>query len=145
MIWIPLLKLLKPECIQWWFINPDTFVLGRNFRINEFSGLPSHSFVRTFVRSLTAMCSYWQLIAFFINMCGPEKSRFFAFISVCLRPLKRKFLLLLINSFGALKTADSHIYHRFLCLQRVGDHRLFAAGSRSQKVKLRTLKPKYQH
>ena len=26
-------------CIQWWFINPDTFVPGRYFRINEFSGL----------------------------------------------------------------------------------------------------------
>ena len=25
--------------IQWWFVNPDTFVPARNFRINEFSGL----------------------------------------------------------------------------------------------------------
>ena len=25
--------------IQWWFINPDTFVPGQFFRINEFSGL----------------------------------------------------------------------------------------------------------
>ena len=25
--------------IQWWFVNPDTFVPGQYFRINEFSGL----------------------------------------------------------------------------------------------------------
>ena len=25
--------------IQWWLVNPGTFVPGRNFRINEFSGL----------------------------------------------------------------------------------------------------------
>ena len=25
--------------VQWWFVNPDTFVPGRYFRINEFSGL----------------------------------------------------------------------------------------------------------
>ena len=25
--------------VQWWFVNPDTFVPAGNFRINEFSGL----------------------------------------------------------------------------------------------------------
>ena len=25
--------------IQWWFVNRDTFVPGRYFRINQFSGL----------------------------------------------------------------------------------------------------------
>ena len=29
----------KHNSIQWWFVNPDTFVPGRYFRINEFSGL----------------------------------------------------------------------------------------------------------
>ena len=27
------------KCIQWWFVNLDTFVPGQYFRINEFSGL----------------------------------------------------------------------------------------------------------
>ena len=26
-------------CVQWWFINPDTFVPGQYFQINDFSGL----------------------------------------------------------------------------------------------------------
>ena len=27
------------QILQWWFVNPNTFVSGRNFRITEFSGL----------------------------------------------------------------------------------------------------------
>ena len=27
------------KLLQWWFVNPDTFVPGRYFLINEFSGL----------------------------------------------------------------------------------------------------------
>ena len=30
---------LEKRHIKWWFVNPDTFVPGRYFRINEFSGL----------------------------------------------------------------------------------------------------------
>ena len=30
---------ISTHTVQWWFINPDTFVPGRYFRINEFSGL----------------------------------------------------------------------------------------------------------
>ena len=30
------------KALQWWFVNPDTFVPGRYFRINEFSGLLNH-------------------------------------------------------------------------------------------------------
>ena len=33
--------------LQWRFIYPDTFVPGRSFRINEFSGLLNHPLVRT--------------------------------------------------------------------------------------------------
>ena len=32
--------LFQPHiCIQWWFVNPDTFVPSWYFRINKFSGL----------------------------------------------------------------------------------------------------------
>ena len=33
--------------IQWWFVYLDTFVSGRYFRINEFSGLLNRPFVQT--------------------------------------------------------------------------------------------------
>ena len=33
--------------VQWWFVKPDTFVLGQYFRINEFSGLLNRPLVRT--------------------------------------------------------------------------------------------------
>ena len=32
-------KCINTSIIQWWFVNLDTFVPGRFFRINEFSGL----------------------------------------------------------------------------------------------------------
>ena len=37
---------LKCE-VWWWFVCPDTFVLGRYFWINEFSGLLNRQLVRT--------------------------------------------------------------------------------------------------
>ena len=33
------MMMLIKTFVQWWIVNPDTFVSGRNFRINEFSGL----------------------------------------------------------------------------------------------------------
>ena len=33
--------------IQWWFVDPDTFVPGRYFRINEFTGFMNRPLVQT--------------------------------------------------------------------------------------------------
>ena len=37
----------KANSVQWWFVYPDTFVPGRFFRINKFSGLLNRPLVRT--------------------------------------------------------------------------------------------------
>ena len=39
--------LMKWNLLQWWFVNPDTFVPGRYFRISEFSGLLNRPSVQT--------------------------------------------------------------------------------------------------
>ena len=41
------IKWMESSCIQWWFVYPDTFVPGRYFRINKFSGLLNRPLVWT--------------------------------------------------------------------------------------------------
>ena len=49
--------------VQWWFVYPDTFVPGRYFQINKFSGLLNHPFIWTLWNFQKNARSCGQLIA----------------------------------------------------------------------------------
>ena len=84
--------------VQWWFVNPDTFVPARNFRINEFSGLlnlPSPDVsepLRNRTELFTAYCFFSG------NLCGPLLLLFSMFLA-----FGKAVLLLLFGMFWPLE------------------------------------------
>ena len=136
-------KRLLLRCIQWWFVNPDTFVPSGNFRINEFSGLlnrPSPDVRELLINILN--CS--QLIASFRGIYVALKTAVFicscfffaSFQYMYVLAFKKAVLLLLFSMFLACKKAVILLIFNFffvalkmaVLLKEVGDRRLLAAG-----------------
>ena len=113
--------------IQWWFVNPDTFVPAGNFRINEFSGLlnrPSPDVRELLINVL--YCS--QLIASFRGIYVALKRVAFCFFSVCFWPLKRPLYCFFSICLWPRKWPFGIPTIMPLLLKEVGDRRLLAAG-----------------
>ena len=128
--------------IQWWFVNPDTFVPAGNFRINEFSGLlnrPSPDITEILINVL--YCS--RLIASFrgiyvvlkravflllFSMIWTLKRPFYCFFSVCLWSLKRPLYCFFSICLWPWKWPFGIPTIMHLLLKEVGDRRLHVTG-----------------
>ena len=128
--------------LQWWFVNPDTFVPARNFRINEFSGLlnrPSPDVRELLINVFNCsqlIASFWGIYValkravslLLFSMFWPLKRPVYCFFSVCFWSLKRPLYCFFSIWLWPWKGPFGIPIIMPLLLKEVGNLRLLAAG-----------------